>query len=97
MAPQMDEDNEAMSGRGALLPGHRFPAAAVLEAVLRRRGLWDERIEAELLSVGTLLWQDAQLRCKGHAFACASRACMCALRRMPAPCDGRPGPQRTPV
>ena len=47
----MDEDNEALSGRGALLPGHRPASAAVLAAVLRHKGLWDEHIEAELESV----------------------------------------------
>ncbi len=48
----MDEDNEALSGQGAALPGHRFEAADALAAVLKGRGLWDERIEAELESVG---------------------------------------------
>jgi hypothetical protein len=51
LLPQMDEDNEALSGAGELLPGHRFAAAAPLERVLRARGLWDNRIEAELEAV----------------------------------------------
>ena len=65
----MDEENEALSGRGAPLPGHRFAAARALEQVLRGRGLWDARVEAELEAV-RMGGGGVEHSCWASGFAC---------------------------